>query len=337
MSVPIRRSTCRPIPTAAIHPEGDDLFVPDQLKWMVDFDRAVAAGMGLAIDLTAEQARTGFDRLLVLGLRSAQQRPTTARRAGRTAAPPCAGPQRARVLPQGTPDAQHHRRRLRLHAARRSRCRASTTARRCHCSRRRRTRCRSATASGSPSCWASIRRSLPRARQRRHRPDRGARDAARALAGDDRLLDGQAARAGVQRRNGRETRWYLHRLRQRARRGAGDPDRQAALRHPADDRVFAHRLARTRRRAAVPTCAFLARLRGVLQRLDADWTSHERANAAFVGKPGDAHQMLLDIIGLHPSSVEYYSRYAESLTELFNIANIWGLGPDLFRRCWRSH
>src|SRR5712691_4566605 len=60
-------------PSETIHPDpppdGPDLFVPDELKWMVDFDRAVAAGMALAIDLTLEQARTGFDRLLVIGLK----------------------------------------------------------------------------------------------------------------------------------------------------------------------------------------------------------------------------------------------------------------------------
>jgi hypothetical protein len=55
-------------PTSAIHPDGGDLFVPDQLKWMVDFERAVAAGMGIAIDLTPAQAARGFDRLIVLGL-----------------------------------------------------------------------------------------------------------------------------------------------------------------------------------------------------------------------------------------------------------------------------
>ena len=35
---------------------------------MVDFERAVGVGMGLAIDLTPEQAAAGFDRLLVVGL-----------------------------------------------------------------------------------------------------------------------------------------------------------------------------------------------------------------------------------------------------------------------------
>ena len=35
---------------------------------MVDFDAAVARGMGFRVDLTPQQA-TGFDRLFVLGLR----------------------------------------------------------------------------------------------------------------------------------------------------------------------------------------------------------------------------------------------------------------------------
>jgi hypothetical protein len=55
-------------PTAGIHPDGPDLFVPDELRWLVDFDRAAAAGMALAIPITAEQYATGFTRLLVLGL-----------------------------------------------------------------------------------------------------------------------------------------------------------------------------------------------------------------------------------------------------------------------------
>ncbi len=50
-------------------------------------------------------------------------------------------------------------------------------------------------------------------------------------------------------------------------------------------------------------------------------------NAAWVGKAGDPHQTLLDIVGLHPSSVEYYSRNAESLSQLFNMFNRFALGP----------
>ena len=54
--------------------------MPDQLQWMVDFDRAVAAGMALAIDLTPDQYAAGFTRLLVLGLQLGTPPPTARQR-----------------------------------------------------------------------------------------------------------------------------------------------------------------------------------------------------------------------------------------------------------------
>lgn len=50
--------------------EGDgSLRIPDELKWISDFDRAVEVGMGFRIDLTPAQAADGFKRVLVVGLR----------------------------------------------------------------------------------------------------------------------------------------------------------------------------------------------------------------------------------------------------------------------------
>ncbi|HXI22728.1 MAG TPA: hypothetical protein VNG71_02555 [Pyrinomonadaceae bacterium] len=46
-----------------------DLIVPPPLAWMTDFEAALAAGMAFQIDLTARQASGGFDRLYVLGVR----------------------------------------------------------------------------------------------------------------------------------------------------------------------------------------------------------------------------------------------------------------------------
>ena len=43
-----------------------------------------------------------------------------------------------------------------------------------------------------------------------------------------------------------------------------------------------------------------ARLLAVLRAIDPDWAAMSGA-ASLVGKPGDAHQILLDIVGLHPS------------------------------------
>ena len=49
--------------------EDDELIVPDEMKWATDFDEAVAKGMGFKINLNDIQARRGFDRLFVLGVR----------------------------------------------------------------------------------------------------------------------------------------------------------------------------------------------------------------------------------------------------------------------------
>ncbi|HEX8424002.1 MAG TPA: hypothetical protein VF634_11350, partial [Pyrinomonadaceae bacterium] len=46
-----------------------NLFVPEEMKWMTDFDRAVEVGMGFRINLTPTQAKRGFERVLVIGLR----------------------------------------------------------------------------------------------------------------------------------------------------------------------------------------------------------------------------------------------------------------------------
>ncbi|MGA9667637.1 MAG: hypothetical protein WBQ94_00425, partial [Terracidiphilus sp.] len=72
--------------------------------------------------------------------------------------------------------------------------------------------------------------------------------------------------------------------------------------------------------------SFSASLYSLLRQLDADWANMSQ-NAAWIGKSGDPHQTLLDIVGLNPSSIEYYSRNAESLGQLFNMFNRFALGP----------
>jgi hypothetical protein len=49
--------------------QGDELNIPDSLKWMFDFDRALKEGMAFRVPLDPSQARGGFDRLVVIGLR----------------------------------------------------------------------------------------------------------------------------------------------------------------------------------------------------------------------------------------------------------------------------
>jgi len=45
--------------------------VDEGMRWMLDFDAAVAAGMGIRVSLAADVAAGGFDRLVVLGIKAA--------------------------------------------------------------------------------------------------------------------------------------------------------------------------------------------------------------------------------------------------------------------------
>ncbi len=71
---------------------------------------------------------------------------------------------------------------------------------------------------------------------------------------------------------------------------------------------------------------FLIQLDQLLRSMRADW-SQMAANVDHVGQPGDPHQTLLDALGLHATSAEYYQRYAESLEQLTNrmkLEGAWG-------------
>lgn len=58
-------------PSEQLRPDGDSLQIPEPLRWMFDFEAALGAGMAMRIDLTPEQAAGGFDRIVVLGVRLA--------------------------------------------------------------------------------------------------------------------------------------------------------------------------------------------------------------------------------------------------------------------------
>jgi hypothetical protein len=54
-----------PSPSAVV----DEVGIDKGMKWMVDFDEAEAAGMGIRVKLTREVAAAGFDFLLVMGIK----------------------------------------------------------------------------------------------------------------------------------------------------------------------------------------------------------------------------------------------------------------------------
>ena len=69
---------------------------------------------------------------------------------------------------------------------------------------------------------------------------------------------------------------------------------------------------------------FLYDLYQLLLRIEADWQKQlvPKVPHAGVDNPQDTHQHLLDIVGLHPNSVEFYFRYMQSLQALYSYATL---------------
>ena len=324
-------------PSSGIHPDGPDLFVPDQLKWMVDFESAVAAGMALVIDLTPQQAATGFDRLFVIGLQL-----SASANDGKAALEELLHHHQVSrsgfsILSQGTPT-------------------------------------HNATTAGTGSAGTSYTKADDPDQSfddRKNSPlftsvadpvlKRDGQWLAELLGIDAQSLTGVHGSGGTDQLETRaiqtalwpatlgywmdkmltpvfsdevvaETRSFFTQFVSGrgsvpAIRIGGQP--YGILPTTAYSQIRWLDEGAIGERLNAPS-SFLRGLYTLLRAVDGDWTAMS-ANAAFVGKAGDAHQTLLDILALQPSSVEYYSRFAESIQELFNVENFWGLGPNFIK------
>lgn len=322
-------------PAQSIHPDPAtaELYVPDQLKWLVDFPAAVTAGMGIKISLSAQQAQNGFDRLLVFGVQlsgSAED--------GRLALTEllqhhASGRSGLAVLAQGTPthnttgnssgygrledpdrsfDDRDHAPLFTVSSNPLAKADGQYLA----------------EALGvSPSVFDSVHgadgldQAQARAMQRALWP---------ATLGYwmDKLLTPVFSDDTVE-----STRWYFSNF--VSGRGAVPPIRIGGQPYGILPATAFSRLGwlddKGLQAAGLtsPQRGFLVELYDLLKRVNPDWTALSKA-ASYVGKPGDAHKVLLDIIGLHPDSAEFHSRYAETLDQLFNTLNLAGLGPQFY-------
>ena len=69
---------------------------------------------------------------------------------------------------------------------------------------------------------------------------------------------------------------------------------------------------------------YLRRLRALLMQIEQDWDA-QLSKVSFVGKSGtsvDPHQVLLDVLDLHPSSVEFHSLKADSETHKYHLLSL---------------
>lgn len=82
---------------------GGDIVVPPALQWMTDFEAAERAGMAFRIDLTPRQAEVGFERLFVVGLRLASDEDSARKELERLFQDHLRSQSGFAILPQGTP------------------------------------------------------------------------------------------------------------------------------------------------------------------------------------------------------------------------------------------
>jgi hypothetical protein len=304
-----------------------DLNLPPELLWMADFDEAVRIGMGFRVRLTAEQARAGFDRLYVLGSRLASD------------------PEQSREELEALL-ADHHRSRTGLSLL------AQGTA----------TNNTEATGSGftrgedaDASFDVRARGPLSPVADPAERPD------GQHLA--DALGIGLAAVSAFEHADGRDQadRYAMQALLWPATAGyllttmlegvvdddAVEDARTFFTRHvsgrgtvPAlriGDQPYGilattafSRVTWADRRAELgrgwASRGFLADLWRMSEVVEKDWEALAAEVPAVGWQGADAHETLLGILGLHPSSVEFHYRYAESIEALFNRLNLAGLG-----------
>jgi hypothetical protein len=80
-----------------------------------------------------------------------------------------------------------------------------------------------------------------------------------------------------------------------------------------------------------PELGFLRGLYRIARMVESDLTPR-LDEVSHLGKAGDAHQTLLDIVALHPASVEFYQRYAEGATHLYNTAALNLFSAEFWER-----
>jgi hypothetical protein len=320
-------------PGTGIHPENGDLFVPDELRWMVDFDAAIAAGLGISIPLTPDQARTGFDRLLVLGVQMATSENDGTAALEELLSHHLTGRAGLSLVPQGTPT--HNTTGTGSGYTRLDNADQSFDDRKNiplftptpDVWAKRDGQCLAEALGVSPGLIAAVHASDGQDQMQARAMQRALWPATLGYWMDKMMTPvfGDDAVAAT-----REffTRYVSGRGPVPAVRIGGQP--YGVLPTTAFSRIGWLGGPPGLQRPAVVGVDFLSQLQALATAAGKDWATMSQ-QAAHVGDGGDAQQTLLNVVGLHPSSVEYYSRTAESISGLFNVQNLWGYGPAFYQ------
>ncbi|MEW2526459.1 hypothetical protein [Streptomyces sp. NPDC047071] len=311
-----------PDPTAAdqisVDPATGALHVPDELRWLTDFDRAVALGMGLRVPLD-DRTRGGLDRLLVFGLRKETDPLTSAQQLTDLITRQLRGPDGYALLPQGTPTNNTER----LPAGRGEADEAESALR------------PAAAPAAEATDWTTA---------------TDGRRFAELLGLPATVLDGMPHADGTDQREARAANTALWPVTwgsflQTALHPVLDVEtvrktRDFFLRHVSGRGPLPAVRIGSQPYGILPTTAFsrltwpdsAAHLRGLHRLLSAaaqDWQAAADQVAHLGEDTDDPHQLLLDVLALHPTSAEYHQRYAHSVEDLFNRENLGGRGAEV--------
>ncbi|MCE3555572.1 hypothetical protein LWC33_29525 [Pseudonocardia sp. RS11V-5] len=292
------------------------LHVPDDLLWLTDFDRAVQVGMGVRIPLD-DNTRAGVDRLVVFGMRRASTPDQTATDLADLITRQMRSPAGFAFVPQGTPTNNTEQR-----PAGQDPTPLAPPA---------------AASPAAPTDWST---------------KSDGRWFAELVGVDPAIVAGAHHADQTDHRDARAANvalwpatWgsYLQTMLHPVLGAAPvDATRDFFTRHVSGrGPVPAVRIGRQPygvlpttafSRLAWPDAAATAPHRRALHQLltaaAADWRTAS-AKVARLGTGGDPHQMLLDILALHPTSAEFYQRYAQSVEDVYNRENLGGLGPTV--------
>ena len=309
--------------------ENGQLRVPEDLRWLVDFDRAVEQGMGFRVPLT-DETRDGLDRLVVLGLRTRSTPQEAGTELETLLAHHFYGSTGLRVVPQGTPTnntaeaPSGHEQRDVAEESFEALFRPHPNVPLEMWQRKRADRILAELLGLSPQTFFPV-------------PGSEATDQREARAMNVALWP---ATWGYHLKT---TLWPM--FGGSAGRAAVDAVRDFFLRYVSGCGYLPAIQIGRQPYGILPTTAFAqlswpdepaehAAVRRGLHRVltvaRTDWQDFV-AQLPRVGRAGDPHQLLLDILGLHPASAEFHQRYVHSVHDYYNRFYLGGDGDRVLR------
>jgi hypothetical protein len=326
-----------PDPSAAsenqMRQEGDEIIVGEDMKWMVDFERAIDVGMGFKIDLTPQQARDGFDRIIVLGVRLSADDEESKKLLETLIYSHQYGRSGFSILPQGTPTNNTEKTGSGFTHADDPDVSFDDFFKKGALFNETSDWLTRQDGQWLGDCLGIDNKFLEKVQHS------GATDQCEAKAMNTALWPAtmgyflETMMAPIFNEDiVHQARWFFNNFVS----GRGMIPAVGIGSQPygiLPTTVFSrmrwmyNEEFRTIQGLPHPEGyrTFLRKLYEILSLISRDWSNFAN-QVSYVSKPGDAHQILLDIIGLHAGSVEFHQRFSESLEHLYNLSNLMELG-----------